>query len=412
MRLLWCLMLLLVLVAPCYARNVIFEDNFDTHPDWNADASLNSVAGIPCQLSNCTTQPSGWTGYRVVPSTKHVHTVPVGSIQRPIGNLADHSGTGTGKAYIVYQASDLPDEPGNWVGDAILAKLLSQQYTELYIRFWVRTQSNWQQVLTQNSAMKVFRVTKTGDLSDAYNQGKNIPSFYMDLASAGSWSPGNGEIFPAYRCYANPDDYYCHNYSCNKSTDPYCNSSVWMNGDSWGDDEILVPNGPPQMNWADTAWHRYDIHIKANTPGVQNGSIEVAHNGTVEVQHLNNAKFIETTGRTGFDTVAIGGNSHNNYTTNGDQWYAIDDFVVSTTPIDDSGLWPGDGSYTIAGGAPPVNASSSLTGKGGAASTGTAGRRAGGVVTSTGKGSGSGRLLGGASATMSQYNHRKTRVQF
>ena len=45
---------------------------------------------------------------------------------------------------------------------------------------------------------------------------------------------------------------------------------------------------------------------------------------------------IPTAENYGFNRVVIGGNSSNYYSGSSEQWYAIDDVVVSTTPIPDN----------------------------------------------------------------------------
>lgn len=311
------------------AGGVIFEDNFDGHADWNRDGSLN---GATCTPRRCATAPKGWDGYRSVPSTgaagaPNDHDVPVVSIQRPIGSLADHTGGAKGKALVVYQASDLPDEPGIWKGDGQIAKVFPVEYQELYIRYWVRAQPGWQSV--PGGALKTFRITHwpgPEESSNIFNQDNNHPTFYLDQSTYGAWAgprAGFGAIFPAYRCSASPDDYFC-----TKSGNKY-------QSQNYGDDWLVHPQGSPAKNYADSGWHRYDIHIKVNRMGKKDGIVTISYDGKVLVSHSDIVFLEPGTTRKGFNAFMLGGNSHNNYAPNGHQWYAIDDVVVSTTPIPD-----------------------------------------------------------------------------
>jgi len=114
---------------------VIFEENFDSQSDWNVNHEYDGECSYPCP-----TAPPGWSATRMVPGNdQFVH--PTGSIQRLPGGLPDHTGTGSGKAYVIWAESN---STINWPGDSLLAKVFPQDYPEIYFRLWIRTQSGWQ----------------------------------------------------------------------------------------------------------------------------------------------------------------------------------------------------------------------------------------------------------------------------
>jgi hypothetical protein len=114
---------------------ILFEDNFDSQADWNVNHEYDGECSYPCP-----TAPAGWNAARMVPgNAQFIH--PTGSVQRMPGGLPDHTGTGTGKAYVIWAESN---NTINWLGDSLLAKVFPQDHPEIYFRFWIRTQSGWQ----------------------------------------------------------------------------------------------------------------------------------------------------------------------------------------------------------------------------------------------------------------------------
>lgn len=313
--------LIFALFSGNVSAQVIFEDNFDGQADWNAS---NQYEGAECSPGYCsaTTYPSGWNFYRSVPGSTGMS--PVVSIRRLPGNLPDHS-SGSGKAIVIYNESV---SGVNWPGDGIIGKYLgaAANYKELYIRFWIRTQSAWQ---SMNSAQsKILRVSNWRATDNIFQwANENTPIYFWDW---GTTSTGSAAFLPAYRCDALP-----YNTSTGRSADYYCD----LQANSYQKNDILYTWGTAAAvsKFADTSWHRYDFYIKMNDIGAANGVLQWWYDG-VQVESRTNVIWKEPTASaaTGWNTFALGGNSNNTWTTKGEQWYAIDDVVVSTTPIPDS----------------------------------------------------------------------------
>ena len=320
------LMILLCLFGlcalPCYG-GVIFEDNFDSQADWNTDLAKN---GDGCYLP-CSDAPANWSYYRETPGSG-TWTNPVGSIRRVPANLPDHT-NGTGKAYIVYNQSHPVD---NWPGDSILGKILLQDYPELYFRIWIRTQANWQSASSATS--KVVRVSHydgIGNVFENFSTGSQAPIL---LWFFGADYLGRGAHALGFRCSPQSSYYYCTaaGVPSYQLTDTL---------EAWG-------SGGPTGYFADTQWHRYDFRVKMNDPGSNNGVTEWWYDGVL-MDHHTDVQFKASSGSSaamGWNNFSIGGNSDNSYATQGDQWYAIDDVVVSTTPIPDNYVIGGGGADT------------------------------------------------------------------
>jgi len=305
------------------SAGVIFEEDFDSQVNWNVDKSTN---GDGCTSIPCTGTPAKWSFYRETPGNAQFANPP-GSIQGLPGGLTDHTGSPSGKAYLIYQESN---NAINWPGDSMLGKVFSQDYPELYVRYWLRTQSNWQSVTS--AEIKVSRVAH-------FDPGGNPSSFF----SAGDYGPiqlfflgedyvGRGAYAFGYRCAPQSTDYYCSSAPSYEGTDTL----------------LFFGTGGPPSNYADTNWHRYDFHYKMNTIGSNNGVMEFWLDGNLVYAKTDVLWNESGSSASGWNTVVIGGNSDNSFSgsSNGEQWYAIDDLVVSTTPIPANYVVGGGGDTT------------------------------------------------------------------
>ncbi|CAH2031411.1 Ig-like domain-containing protein [Trichlorobacter ammonificans] len=309
----------LVLTAIPSHAGVIFEESFDAQADWN----VNNIYKTEC-AGTCTTAPANWSNYRTVPGTSAL-TNPTGSIRKLPGSLPDRSGSG--KAYIVYNQSVAGV---NWPGDSTLVKVLPQDYPELYVRLWIKTQANWKTVA--NAQSKVFRTyhwDRSGNLFQFFSSGTVNPAYIWDWSTNGS---NNASYMDAYRCDPQETNYYC---TAGGVPSYQLNDYFY----AWG-------SGGATTKYADGQWHRYDFHLKMNDIGKNNGVMEWWWDGVL-MESRTDVQWKGASGSSasiGWNTVSIGGNSNNTFSgsTPADQWYAIDDLVVSTTPI------PAD--YAIGGG--------------------------------------------------------------
>jgi len=298
------------LPSPRVMSGIVFEDNFDDQENWNLSGQFE---GRECSVGVCAGNwyPTGYNFFRSVPGTAGLS--PVGQIRKLPGDLPDHT-TGRGKVYLVHTQSI---QGGTWPGDGIIGKYFgpTASFPELYVRMWVRTQTGWQNQIAQNSALKLFRVGNWRGVQNIFKWGEHTaPSLFFDLAA---YHNGNANYIIAYRC--DPSDYYCKKQNNNyQKVDRF---------------EAWEKRHPPVKTYADGLWHRYDFHLRINRAGQYDGLFTFKYDGMLIYRKSDVAWLNAGSTVTGWNMLALGGNSNNTWAAKGEQWYAIDDFVVSTTPI-------------------------------------------------------------------------------
>ena len=315
------LICLMALAVPCYG-GVIFEDNFDSKPDWNMDGSK-----VECNSGTCSGAPENWSYYR--------QTNGFGQITGRIFNQADHT-TGSGKAYVIYSESD-PNI--NWPSESELSKVFSQDYPEIYYRVWMKTQAGWQSATSsQQKVARMAHYDRIGNVYENFSTGNMAPFFFLQW---GTSSYHGADYLPSFRCDPQSSNYYCPQY-------PYDNDYFTKFSDT-----IQPPTA--QGLYGDGQWHRYDFHMKMNTQtGTswnKDGSAEFWYDGVLKMSHNDvQWKYPGSDVAHGWNYVSIGGNASNTFASQGEQWYAVDDVVESTTPI------PAD--YVIGGGSSAADTTS------------------------------------------------------
>ena len=320
---------------------IIFETNFDSHADWNTsdqyDGDECSVLGHSnsANLCNSSYYPTDWEAFRSV--SCYPHAQPNVSISSLPSSLADHTtGTTSGKAMIEYDES-YPACGAPWPGDGLLVKYFGgNTYPELYVQFWMRTQPSWQWKNSSNTCgvgegqVKFFRAGYWAGLSSSQQNIFYIPDshpqMFIDLAKPG----GNDGIAHAYRC--DPGDYYC--------------TAVGSGSYEYNDYQYST------ATYMDSNWHLIKYHLKLNSAGTKNGIMDIYQDGNLVYTHHD--VLWKENGSTvpGFSHVMFGGNSCNQWSTQGVQWYSIDDIAISTTDIADNYIPGGGSSDTTAPAAP------------------------------------------------------------
>lgn len=323
---------LILVVSYCFSSSafseVIFQDNFDSQADWQPGPGVDDEspggAGAECSSGDCSASvPTGWSYYRSdgwwwVPS--YQDTIRV--------NSDNHMGA-SGKAYTQWNESNMGASGDGWGADGVLSKYFTTDYQELYIQFWMKLKTPfiWRKDTIfeagREDALKIFRVGHydgTGSVFKFFTNGYTAPLYLFDLKNSHSWG---WRQMHSYRCDPQSSNYYCSD----SSDDPYFGDSGTEPDDS----------GQP----ADGQWHRYTIRIKmnTNTSGTWNsdGVMQFWYDGVLLHSVINKRWIVSGEDTTiGWNIVGIGGNAYNSYSdasNYAEQWYAIDDFLVSTTPI-------------------------------------------------------------------------------
>lgn len=327
---------LILCLCPLNANStVLFEDKFDGHIDWQprpSGASNDMSPGgafVECSYnsSSCiTSPPSGWSYYK----DTGLWWGPTYQDTIRITNEAGRGGSG--KAFIVYNESNAGASGDNWGADGILSKLFPQDYPEIYVRAWVRFQSGFAWDTRWTDYLKMLRVShfdRSGDIFFLGSTGNNAPMVIWDVVRPVS---GNLEYANSLRFDPQSTEYNNQTGNTVAFSRPFGDSNAILN----------------------TNWHSIKLHVKMNTyagDGNWNadGVYEVWYDGVLKESYTT-VKWVKsgTDSTIGWNTVSLGGNAYNTYTAAanyGEQWYAIDDVVISTTQIDDD--------YVIGGATPP-----------------------------------------------------------
>lgn len=323
------LIFLLLLISGTAQATVIFEDNFNNQPDWHPTSKLYT-----CYSGTCPDGiPVGWTYWRNDEMWTPYGTTPTVGSETTIRISSDNYYGASGKSFTVWNESNNGYSGDGWGADGILAKRITDR-NEIYVQIKLKFQPGFELIwnpITDTSAMqKIFR---------AYHfDGSGSPFLFGDVGNAGPgyfWDTVNNkygnEFSTSMRCDPQATQYFCPGNTVGYQD--------YFGSPPWG-------TSPGSGNWHTLAWH-----LKLNTSiGVQDGVVEFWMDGVQQLSKTN-MDWIRTGGdiNAGWNVIAIGGNAFNNYAgiTNttyaagAEQWYAIDDVVISDSPI------PTD--YTIGG---------------------------------------------------------------
>ncbi|MEK7634838.1 MAG: hypothetical protein AAB446_00155 [Patescibacteria group bacterium] len=358
---------------------VVFEDSFDEHNDWEMDTQLTYPNAVNCFLGNCpwTNQPpSGWTVGRIGgymtdggcsnPGNKLMYIDQYAGYPTETNSCNGSSG----KCLTFWAESCGSSAFDNSDGD--MGFDLGSPYQELYVRFYMKFKNGW-------------LWGQGGQGGGDYPQMKLGHYQYWDGVS-NPWVYFNGDInwpatVPGLQGYDPTDGHrwtlavrpYCHdnhNSNCRYTGTPgqtwlgeQADASGFIQTDTSGDFYARGNFTASNAGIMDGAWHQVTLRIKTNTWNGSSWNADGVYqfwlDDVLQVSRSNVMWFGTTAGGTaenppvrGFRLISFGGNTNNYFATSGtnaggnrEQWYSLDDIIVSTTAI------PGD--YVIGGGTPP-----------------------------------------------------------
>ncbi len=349
------LLLFLLLLPTISHAAVVFENNFDNVPTWNPVATEDAcwqstqVAG---GAQSCTQTPwappwngadTPWNDYRFLGSNCSGKQAP------HIGSAADidavKSGAnftpygGAGKSY-VHLYENCNSGSGSWGSDGLLGVYFGKTtgYTELYVQMKVKFDPTWR--WANGAQMKLMHIAHFDE------------DIYSGVLQAYDWFNYNlPDMVPGIYFYQPGFDpgFYLHSSHTDKTTD----------SPSPTHPNYPTPTGHTPVS--DGNWHTLKYRVKLNSAaGVADGIKTLWLDG-IQVVSYTNVPYTKgnnpTAAAYGFNRVVFGGNS-NNYpgTSTETQWYAVDNFVVSTTDIADNYV-PG-GTPVVDGACGPVSGTS------------------------------------------------------
>ena len=304
---------------------IIFEDNFDSHSDWFPQTELESCNNASCK-SNV---PGQWDYYR---NDELWHPITDGPSFHPTMQISNENYYGaSGKGYTQWNESNNGRAGDGWGADGVLSKDLGQGYNEIYVQIKVKFQPGFQWFYTQNNnamvkMVRFYHWDRIGNPYQFFTNGHSSPIYVFDAVNS-LWGFRQKH---AIRCSPQATNYYCsQNYTLSKN---FSGNTSFSN--SLGDGN----------------WHVLEWHGKMNSsPGVNDGVLEFWVDGNLEY-FRSDIGFMEggPSGLT-WNIVGIGGNAFNLYAPESDkkeQWYAIDNVVISTSYI---------GPNYVIGGGPPAD---------------------------------------------------------
>ena len=292
---------------------VLFYENFDQQNDWYPQTKMEGCSEQSCSQS----VPVGWNYYR---NDELWHPDTDGPGYHPTIQISSENYKGnSGKAFTVWNESNDGRSGDGWGADGILAKDLGKDYKEIYIQLYIKFQKDfqWNWNTTNGAAVKMVRFyhwDRVGSPFHFFTSGMVSPAYIYDT----SYNQYGFRHFHSHRCDPQETNYRC--------TPTYDKSFTFLGNPSF---EQLLGDG---------AWHQMRWYAKMNsTPGANDGAIEFWLNGTLQysrydVQWMGSS----SPSNFGWNIVAIGGNAFNTYSDaveKKEQWYAIDDVIISSTPL-------------------------------------------------------------------------------
>jgi len=298
------------------SAEIIFEEDFDGQADWmpvDNNESCNNVS-TTCDGS----PPANWSYFR---STEDWHPGEAAyASKQPSQQISNRQFMGaSGKSWVRYHESSETNQ-STFGDDALLLKHLDAEYDDVYVSFWIKMDPNWKWVSTGSAKLKLVRVFHfdgpdgTANPWDYFSDGDSGPIFIMDLKLSNKW--GFRSTYSA-RCDPQMSDYYC-----NPSRD-------------WEGDSLWVGAPTFEESLGDGGWHQIQVRVKMNSSlGAKDGIFSVWLDGVLQYS-FNNVPWREagSSESIGWNMIGIGGNTTNWFSdpsNEAEQWYAIDNLIVST----------------------------------------------------------------------------------
>jgi len=336
----------ILLCSSCCFGAAIFEDNFDSGSDWTVAQQVGTTTS--CQLGSSCGLPNGWDAYY-----NGANLCGSGVSGRP-GNNTIYIDTGAGypnestgcfsgsKCYTNWQESCVD---GFEDSDGSLFVNLDAEYYDVYVRFKIKFQSGYEEMGSHDWQMKLYHIYHAvpGSYSwDFFNRSSG--NFPLDSGGLSSYSDGQ-----------------LYFYAQHSRTVSGSSITNWPLG-------TITSNRTAGGLW-DGDWHTIEMRFVINSSiGVADGVMQLWIDGTQKTSWVTDSptaiNYVDGgTDYRGFRIVGIGGNNDNQFDLSSstmssrEQWYAVDDVVISETYVGTS--------YTIGGTSPTVSTVSGLSITGG-----------------------------------------------
>lgn len=285
---------------------ILFQTNFDNLPDWSSPTGSYGVSGLAS--THASASQIGFSGYR----DAHRDGVPLFMIR---DNYGRNGTKGLRKRFRLTPRD-------SWSGGSLdihfddtdnFSNLPKTAFDELYIRFYQKWDSSWSWGDgSKTYQIKMGRLLSNVDYSAVYQANGSLSSASKTSAEGGgarcayillTWSNMYHMYYPEYRPTS----------TC--LTDGDSDSSArWAN--------LITPG----------QWHCIEYHVKMNDLGQSNLIVDLYIDGEL-VGRLETPVRLRDSSATLFNTVILFDNHQVNNSSSFDQYYYIDDLVISTTYV-------------------------------------------------------------------------------
>lgn len=325
--------LLLALLLPTNIfADVLFEENFDTLPDWATQENPGGIASLPGSFDYGYTEEL----YHPANITNSVPSIFIS------GNNSDQIFGETGKALIV--TYETKNNAEGWVSDGFLTKDIPPS-NEIYVSFKIRFQPGFNAEETGGS-VKLFRILSwdgTGSRSKFFQDGNYAPLYMFN------WGKSDYGLRQdhAFRCDDQATTYYCTSPPLLNPPNELNNGAMSANFTSHSLSSRIpdLVNGGflPSTGSVSHAqvysdkWNKVEYYVKLNSsPSTQDGLFKFWLNGELLID-MNGIPWIGNNGRMNakWNSVSFGGNgrhywdtSNTPFNTSKERWVAFDDIIV------------------------------------------------------------------------------------
>ncbi len=315
------------LLAQSSQGEIIFEENFDSQPDWQLTQPIGSNTAIS-SYNGENTIPTGFHSYRIQGSSyqNNQHNSII------IDNTNARGGLGKGMTFWNESGDTNCDSGGGWCSDNQIGIHLPNGHNELYVSYYIKFQSNWKWSNEASIMEKIWRVSHYhgGSPYIFFSNGNQHP---LATGLLTVWNQGNANTSHMLN-YRYEVTYYPD--QANPEHDDRARVAYYPGGNYSGTGPEFSDTG----QLGDGEWHLCQYHIKMNSSvGVTDGIIEYFFDGNL-ILRVDDLAWSDTGGqqspRLNWNYITFGGNTYNHYapiSEFAEQWYAIDDIVISTTPI-------------------------------------------------------------------------------
>jgi hypothetical protein len=353
---------LVILFFGWASAEVLFEDSFDSHPDWTTNQPVypSNVGNALCDGANdgstaCSDCPQGdakywgryigtsaWSGY------KGEETVQISS---------SNARGGSGKAATFWMEpidTARCDSGSMWCSDGQMAVRLPEAQDTIFIRYYIKFQPDWVWDTTSGHSSpsgKIVHAAYNHDIDgsgcfQAFSNGQMFPAIVQNIGNEYPFYQSDAFNLRAtvrfqssyYGNYGDPVPDYLVNGDFARAWIPGGSGTAGYNGHKTWEESM-----------GDGEWHSVEIELTGNSAmGAEDGVFRIWYDGE-EILDLDRVAYADNQywdecnnclnpprDFVGWNMVSIGGNFYNRAypeDTHIEQWYAIDDFVVSTEYI-------------------------------------------------------------------------------